>query len=170
MGSNPTLGIFLFNIFLFPPFLTCSVSVGLVKFIHSMDDKMKSKERKAFWIGLGSVLAVIFLLIGFLSLAFSTDGSKSADDQPQVQKESSQKEKPETEADQPQEASQQEETASQQSESSDEAGITHEVESGDTLYSIGLEYDVDWKRIAEVNDLEQDTVLKPGQELLIPSE
>ncbi len=134
-----------------------------------MDDKMKKKERKAFWIGLGSVLAIIFLLIGFLSLVFSTDGSKKANDQPQPQKESSQKEKPEAEADQPQEANQQEETA-QQSEPSDQAGITHEVESGDTLYSIGLEYDVDWKRIAEVNDLEQDTVLKPGQELLIPSE
>lgn len=134
---------------------------------------MEKKERKAFWIGLGSVLAIIFLLIGFLSLAFSTNGSqqaKTGQSESQTQKQDSPKEE-EPAAEEPSEqANQEQEAVSEESEPSDQTGTVHEVESGDTFYSIGLEYDVDWQRIVEVNDLDEDAVLQPGQELLIPNE
>lgn len=42
------------------------------------------------------------------------------------------------------------------------------VKSGDTLYSIGIKFGIDWKKIAEVNNLDEPYTLSTGQELKIP--
>jgi len=46
----------------------------------------------------------------------------------------------------------------------------YKVESGDTLYSIGLKFNIDWHKIASVNKLKEPYNLTVGQELIIPSE
>lgn len=135
---------------------------------------MKRKEKKAFWIGLGTTVAIIFILIGFLSLLFSNRAleSQPVQSQDQSKQETSQEDnsKAEDQKDSQQTNQAEEEAPLDETQESDTGGVTHEVESGDTLFSIGLQYDVDWQRIAEVNDLDQDAVLQPGQELIIPSE
>jgi LysM repeat protein len=45
---------------------------------------------------------------------------------------------------------------------------TYTVESGDTLYAIGIKLGVDWSEIAEINDIEPPYSLSTGQELKIP--
>ena len=45
---------------------------------------------------------------------------------------------------------------------------TYTVDSGDTLYSIGIKFGIDWEKIAEVNNLEKPYTLSTGQELKIP--
>ncbi len=49
----------------------------------------------------------------------------------------------------------------------DEDEIYHEVQSGENLFRIGLEYDVSAEEIREWNDLGPDDAIYPGQELLI---
>jgi len=46
--------------------------------------------------------------------------------------------------------------------------VTYKVRRGDTLSEIAAEYDTTVKAIARANDL-NDTIIQPGQELLIPS-
>jgi 2',3'-cyclic-nucleotide 2'-phosphodiesterase/3'-nucleotidase len=43
------------------------------------------------------------------------------------------------------------------------------VKSGDTLYKIGQRTGVDWKKIAELNELSNPNLIYPNQELLIPT-
>ncbi|MDX1412781.1 MAG: LysM peptidoglycan-binding domain-containing protein [Candidatus Promineifilaceae bacterium] len=45
---------------------------------------------------------------------------------------------------------------------------THTVGAGDTLYSIGLQYNMSWVAIAEANDITNPDSLYIGQELIIP--
>lgn len=45
---------------------------------------------------------------------------------------------------------------------------TYTVESGDTLYAIGIKLGVDWNEIAKINDIEPPYSLSTGQELKIP--
>lgn len=47
---------------------------------------------------------------------------------------------------------------------------TYIIKKGDTLYSIGLQYKIDWPALAKFNDLTDQSVLKEGQVLKIPSE
>jgi LysM repeat protein len=42
------------------------------------------------------------------------------------------------------------------------------VQSGDTLRAIGDKFGVAWQSIAAANGLSLDTVLQPGQQLVIP--
>jgi len=44
----------------------------------------------------------------------------------------------------------------------------HTVESGETLYSIGKRYNVEWRRIAAVNPWVATRTLEPGDVLIIP--
>lgn len=45
---------------------------------------------------------------------------------------------------------------------------TYTVESGDTVYGIALQYDVDWEELLRLNNLDEDTLLQLGQELKLP--
>jgi LysM repeat protein len=47
-------------------------------------------------------------------------------------------------------------------------GQTYKVETGDTLFSIGQKFDIDWHNIADANDLKEPYTLEVGQEILIP--
>jgi len=53
-------------------------------------------------------------------------------------------------------------------EATSEEGQTYEVQSGDTLSSIGAKLEVSWKKIAEVNNLSAPYDLKVGDKLIIP--
>lgn len=46
-------------------------------------------------------------------------------------------------------------------------GGTHVVQTGETLFSIGILYGVPWQQISEANALESDVIFV-GQQLLIP--
>lgn len=45
---------------------------------------------------------------------------------------------------------------------------TYTVQAGDTLYGIAQKFEVDWKDLAEANNIEDATALRVGQELVIP--
>lgn len=51
---------------------------------------------------------------------------------------------------------------------SQSSGSTYKVKAGETLYGIGLKLDIDWKEIAELNDIEAPYDLKTNQELELP--
>ena len=46
---------------------------------------------------------------------------------------------------------------------------THQVAQGETLYPIGLKYDMDWMKIAEANGLTEPYKILEGQILIIPT-
>lgn len=48
------------------------------------------------------------------------------------------------------------------------SGETYAVQDGDTLYVIGQQLNKDWKKIAELNDLEPPYSLNIGQTLKLP--
>lgn len=48
------------------------------------------------------------------------------------------------------------------------SGQKYKVESGDTLFTIGQKFNVDWHQIASANNLKEPYSLKVGQELIIP--
>lgn len=45
---------------------------------------------------------------------------------------------------------------------------TYIVKSGDSLYSIGIKFGINWQEIAKTNNLEEPYTLTVGQELKIP--
>ena len=47
-------------------------------------------------------------------------------------------------------------------------GEKYTVQSGDTLYGIGIKFNKDWKEIAAANDISDSGSLHEGQELIIP--
>jgi len=47
---------------------------------------------------------------------------------------------------------------------------TYTVQPGDTLFTVGLKFDMPWTKIAEANGLSEDSVIKVGDVLKIPSE
>jgi LysM repeat protein len=46
--------------------------------------------------------------------------------------------------------------------------FSHQVRAGQTLFSISLQYGVNWTAVAEANDIESPYVIFPGQVLVIP--
>lgn len=59
---------------------------------------------------------------------------------------------------------------SQKNNQSKPSGQIYKVQAGDTLYSIGLKFNIDWHKIASANKLKEPYNLVVGQELIIPSE
>ena len=49
-----------------------------------------------------------------------------------------------------------------------EGTVKHKVEAGETLFLVGLKYDVLWTTIAKANNLDENSALIAGQELIIP--
>ena len=47
-------------------------------------------------------------------------------------------------------------------------GITYSVRPGDTVFAIALRLGVDWQEMLRVNHLEEQSLLQPGQTLVIP--
>lgn len=44
----------------------------------------------------------------------------------------------------------------------------HTVAAGETLYSIGKQYELQWSTIADYNELQENSVIKPGSVIKIP--
>ncbi|MCB9458859.1 MAG: lamin tail domain-containing protein [Anaerolineaceae bacterium] len=61
-------------------------------------------------------------------------------------------------------------SAEGESQSLPENCLIHVVESGDTVYFVAEEYDVDYFLMLEVNNLQEDTLLNIGDELIVPLE
>ncbi len=61
-----------------------------------------------------------------------------------------------------------EEAASETTATAPAGGQNYTVQSGDTLFEIGQKFGVDWKKIAEINNLEAPYSLTVGKTLLIP--
>ncbi len=147
--------------------------VVTTSFIIMNDSNIKEKEKRAFWIGLGTIVAGICIIIAVVSLIFSGGGESQeqvvdesdSGQEETVQEPKQEREEPEPE---PEEPTAQEETTSQPEEESG-SEETYEVQAGDTLFEIGLEYGVDWQDIVEANDLGEDAVLTPGDQLIIPN-
>ncbi len=72
-------------------------------------------------------------------------------------------EAPEEQTQEPEEDTEKEDTTE-----SEEAEITHTVQAGETLFTIGLKFNIPWTKIAEANGLSKDSVIVEGQVLKIP--
>ena len=46
--------------------------------------------------------------------------------------------------------------------------IIHQVNRGDTLFNLSVQYNVAWEKLAEFNNLDEPYILKIGQEIKIP--
>ncbi len=61
------------------------------------------------------------------------------------------------------------EPASQSASSAEKAADkTYKVQAGDTLFAIGLKFNVPWTTIAEANGLSENSVIKEGDKLKVP--
>ncbi|GEM_PF-3293868 len=49
-----------------------------------------------------------------------------------------------------------------------QGNITHTVQAGETLFLIGLKYDVLWTTIAQANGLDENSALIEGQKIVVP--
>lgn len=74
-----------------------------------------------------------------------------------------QEEAPEEQTQETEEESEQEDTSQ-----SEEAETTYTVQAGETLFTIGLKFNIPWTEIAEANGLSEDSVIMEGQVLKIP--
>lgn len=57
---------------------------------------------------------------------------------------------------------------SESTENGETAELTYTVQEGDTLFAIGLKFNIPWIKIAEANGLTEDSVIEVGQVLKIP--
>jgi len=130
-------------------------------------NETKDKEKRALWIGIGTIVAVLCLAIGLFSLIFGgQDNSQRVGKKLKPAKE----EKVAPASDEKAGNTAKEENKKEETNKPAIPGAeTYEVQPGDTLYEIGLKYDIDWRRIAEVNQLAEDVVLRPGDKLIIPA-
>lgn len=136
-----------------------------------MNEKSKQSETRAFWIGIGTIVAAICLVIAFTSLIFSFSGaSEEVDEQDPILTENEVETETNTESEPAEEEVKEEIEEEEAVEESQASGQTYEVKPGDTLFEIGLEFNLDWRDIVEANDLEEDTVLIPGSQLIIPGQ
>jgi len=135
-----------------------------------MEEKteLKQQEKRAFVVGLGSIVAVIFLLIGISILVFGNDKPKK------VKTEKKQEEviipTAEPEPVKQDKKAEQEPVAEPEATEPVAAGGEYEVQPGDTLSQIGIAHNVDWQDIMTANNLAEDDVLQPGDIIIIPSE
>ncbi len=140
-----------------------------------MSDKNKKNESRAFWIGIGTIVASLCIVIGIGSLVFSSsevlEGDKeTSNNEPSQESTQPQTEQEETSSEEDSDEEENESSVAEEEEPEATSGQTYEIEPGDTLFEIGLEFDVDWRDILEANDLEEGATLIPGDELIIPNQ
>jgi nucleoid-associated protein YgaU len=130
-----------------------------------MEDRQpKKSERKAFWVGLGVVLAVFCLVMATIGLIWGGEEKPTKSEQKKPSQSTAEESAQQEKKSQPAEEKTPVEEPAEEASSAE----TYEVQAGDTLFQIGLDHNVDWTRIAEVNQLEEGALLKPGQKLIIP--
>lgn len=134
------------------------------------EENQKRDEKKAFYVGLATVISlilIVFLVIFFIrGCSSSKEDIKSANNQTQT-----------SISTQPAPAQPANVTAgnvagseTQTSPSPQVQGQKYTVQNGDTLYEIGKKFKVDWHSIAEANNIDNAGALKVGSQIIIPSE
>ncbi|NTU69675.1 LysM peptidoglycan-binding domain-containing protein [bacterium] len=117
----------------------------------TLSKKLRSENRKlhgSFYVVMMAIVATVVVSVLFLSVK-GMFGSKKIEATPI-----------------PVETEQEIKDSSVENKTTNEK--TYKVESGDTLYAIGIKLGVDWKEMAKINDLESPYSLSTGQELKIP--
>lgn len=135
-------------------------------FLKSMSNEIYNKpiysQKTAFWVGLSTVGLIFFLLV--LVLYFALRGGEEI---PREANEVTKQEEAEVVVE---EESQPEEGIVAGESVAPVAPQTYVVQSGDTLFEIGLKFKVDWRSIAEANGIEDQGALRAGQTLTIPAQ
>jgi cytoskeletal protein RodZ len=136
---------------------------GEKKSEQELDLKSQKQEEeddeRAFAVGMVSIICLVALVILILVWRQVSPGKKARVEGNQSTQE--------TQVSTPEE---QVEESTQPSSSSETqtVGETYTVEPGDTLFNIGKKFKINWKEIAQANNLEEPYSLRPGQKLVIP--
>ncbi len=109
------------------------------------------------------VVALIFFLVALLRNCGSEEVSETAKSTPAVEETTTPVAQTGSTVENPSE-----EAASETTATAPAGGQNYTVQSGDTLFEIGQKFGVDWKKIAEINNLEAPYSLTVGKTLLIP--
>jgi hypothetical protein len=135
-----------------------------------IEEDPKKDEKKAFYVGLATVLGLVIII--FLTIFFIRGCSGTKKDIKEVQ-DNSNKDKGATQTaaavTTPTQASVAGASTAPQT-TSQVKGQTYTVQSGDTLYDIGKKFKVSWQRIAEANGIDNSGALKVGSQIIIPSQ
>ena len=152
--------------------------------IHGAEGNFETKpknteEEREFAVGLITLICIaIFLIVFFLIKINLNKNTDTAQSQPQNQTESTQQPQVagnSTNNSQTQNKSSQSNstnsTATQNTKSTNtDSTKSYTIQSGDTLYAIAKKYNIDWHKIADLNQISSATALKVGQKLSIPAQ
>ena len=144
-------------------------SVAKEKFTNEriQEEELSIDDEKAFKVGLITVICIVVLGIFILSWwLIKHNQNKEEVLGESINQEQSQSFNPEN-LKVTEEMPVSSNAAIQPNESSFE---TYTVQPGDTLYSIGKKFKVDYNKIIELNGIEKTQSLRPGQKLQIPQE
>jgi cytoskeletal protein RodZ len=131
------------------------------------EENPKRDEKKAFYVGLATIL-VLIIIIGFTFFLLRGCAETNNDlKKAQNNNENQTSKQSQTPASTPAQA----EVAgtSTQPETTQATGQTYTVQSGDTLYDIGKKFKVDWRMIADANNIDNAGALKVGSQIIIPT-
>lgn len=132
------------------------------------EENPKRNEKKAFWVGLATIL-ILILIVG-LTIFFLRGCSG---DQKEIKEVKGDQTEP---AMTPAAATPTVSPAAVAGEKTGGSptptvqGETYTIESGDTLYEIGQKFKVDWHKIAEANGIDNSGALKVGKQIIIPAQ
>lgn len=143
------------------------------------------EEEKAFQVGLITIILLV-IIAGIITWYFIKKNQNTKNNQAQTQTQEAEVLGVQEETI-PQETAPSEATSSPTEESMPESQVFGEessagassteasssegnytVQIGDTLYGLGQKFDVDWKEIAEINNLAEPYNLTPGEKINIP--
>jgi LysM repeat protein len=113
-----------------------------------------NNKRKIFFISISVILIVISIILLYFAFRPVKTTTQSTEKAANVQDQSK--------------SNQESESSTAENNQQTSANKTYKVESGDTLFTIGQKFDIDWHKIATANDLKEPYDLKVGQELVIP--
>lgn len=132
------------------------------------EENQKKDEKKAFYVGLATVISLI--LIVFLVVFFLRGCSNSKEKIKSVKNNQTTESPAQPAPVQPANVTTGNVAGSetQASPSPQAQGQKYTVQSGDTLYEIGKKFKVDWHSIAEVNGIDNAGALKVGSQIIIP--
>jgi len=133
------------------------------------EENPKNNDKKAFYIGLATITCLI-LIIG-VAIFFLRGCSDKNNKVEEAKDNNAGLEEAIVTSEAPVSSSVQGEVAGEKitpSPTTNAVGKKYTVQSGDTLYEIGNKFKVDWKKIADVNGIENSAALKVGKEIIIP--
>ncbi len=134
-------------------------------------DKIKSELKGEEKSGKSYILLalIIFLVIAFIFFIIALFGGSNGNEVKVEESGANQTESTTEEQAAPYSESQTTDEGTETTDGADTtAGQTYTVESGDTLAGLGAQFGVDWKKIAEVNNIEAPYSLTVGTKLIIP--